>query len=120
MSPYPERPVWKTLLHLVFLRPFVRLLLGLNITGREHLDHLDQYVIVANHNSHLDVTLLFCLLPLRHIARTHPVADKTYFSKRSLLFRFAEFFFSPIWITRGKPDSDGDPFGEIKDAIAVP
>jgi 1-acyl-sn-glycerol-3-phosphate acyltransferase len=58
--------------------------------------------------------LLFYLLPVRDITRTHPVADKPYFAKRRIIFRLVEFLFKPIWIIRGSPDIEGDPLGAIK------
>lgn len=108
---------WGVLLHVIVLRPFMRLISGINITGKENLDNLEQYIIVANHNSHLDILLLYCLLRIGHISRTHPVADYLYFSRKRLVFRIVTFFFKPIWLTRGKPDLEDDPLGEIKRAI---
>jgi len=100
--------------HLVLLRPFVRLIFGINVVGKENLESLNQYIIVANHNSHLDILLLFCLLPVSRITITHPVAEKVYFSRSRLVFALVDFFFRPIWIERGRPDTEGDPFRAIK------
>lgn len=108
---------WARLLHVLLLRPIVKLFSGINVTGKENLDNLDQYIIIANHNSHLDIVLLYYLLPISHIVRTHPVADKPHFSKSRLVFRLVDFFFKPIWVTRGKPDLSDDPFAEIKGII---
>ena len=69
------------LLHLLVLRPLTRLVFGAGIEGREHLRGLSQFILVANHNSHLDLPLLFQLLPLRQIPRTHPMAAHEYFSR---------------------------------------
>ena len=104
-------------LHLILLRPFMKLFCGVNVTGRENLEGLEQTIVIANHNSHLDVLLLYYLLPARMICRTHPVADQPYFARSRVLYRLVNFLLKPIWITRGKPDLDHDPFGEIKSAI---
>lgn len=108
---------WALLLHVLFLRPLLKLFSGINVAGKENLDHLNQYIIIANHNSHLDILLLYYLLPVSHIVRTHPVADQPYFSKSRLAFRLVNFFFKPIWVTRGKPNLADDPFGDIKRII---
>jgi len=108
---------WARLLHVLLLRPLVKLFSGINVTGKENLESLNQYIIIANHNSHLDILLLYYLLPVSHIVRTHPVADKPHFSKSRFVFRLVDFFFRPIWVTRGKPDLSDDPFGEIKRII---
>ena len=104
-------------LHLVLLRPFVKLIFGVNIVGRENLASLNQFIITANHNSHLDILLLFYLLPLSKITSTHPVAEKVYFSRSPIVFKLVDFFFRPIWIERGRPETAGDPFSAIKRLI---
>lgn len=107
----------RTLLHVAVLRPLVRLFFGINIIGGENIRGLERYIVIANHNSHLDSLLLFCLLPLRDIARTHPVADGVYFSASRIVFRCVTFLFRPIWIERGHPRRDKDPFQDIKSRI---
>lgn len=104
----------RTCVHVALLRPLIRLFFGINIVGRENLRSLDRYIIVANHNSHLDILLLFCLLPVRDIARTHPVADEAYFSASRIVFQLVQFLFAPVWITRGRLPDDGDPLSGIK------
>jgi 1-acyl-sn-glycerol-3-phosphate acyltransferase len=104
-------------LHLILLRPFVKLFCGVNVAGRENLDDLGQAIIIANHNSHLDILLLYYLLPMRMICRTHPVADQPHFARSRVLYALVNFLLRPIWITRGQPDLDDGPFGGIKSAI---
>ncbi len=96
---------FKTLVHLLILRPVVLLLFGVNVFGRENIKRLDQFIIVANHNSHLDTLLLFYLLPAKQIKKTHPVAAKEYFSKSKILFWLVKFIFDPVWISRGDTES---------------
>jgi 1-acyl-sn-glycerol-3-phosphate acyltransferase len=91
--------------HLFLIRPFLRLFFGVDVQGRQNLAGLAQYIIVSNHNSHLDSFLLSSLLPLRDVIRTRPVAGEDYFTARPALHRVASLLFNPIWIQRGtKPD----------------
>jgi 1-acyl-sn-glycerol-3-phosphate acyltransferase len=90
----------------------VRLFFGVNAAGDEHLADKEQFIIIANHNSHLDVLLLFSILPAKHISRTHPVAAKEYFSQWRVLFWLVEHLFRPIWIVRGEKTKD--PLDGIK------
>ena len=62
------------IIHLLLLKPFLKLFFGVNILGRENFDGLDQFMVIANHNSHLDILLLFASLSRKHIPRTRPVA----------------------------------------------
>jgi len=108
---------FKTFVHLAILRPIVLLLFGVNVFSRENILHLDQYIIIANHNSHMDTLLLFYLLPAKHIMKTHPVAAKEYFSKSKLVFRLVEFLFDPVWIKRGDTEAFDDFMGAVKSKL---
>jgi len=97
---------WRVWTHLVLIRPFLRLFFGVNVAGKEHLSALEQFIIVANHNSHLDVFLLFHALPAQRICRTHPVAAKRYFAKPRVLFRVVDSVFRPVWVDRVQGGAD--------------
>ncbi len=90
----------RTALHLFFIRPLLHLLFGVNVVGRENLVGLDRFILAANHNSHLDIFLLYSALPPCRIARTHPVAAIDYFSKPPWLFKAVQFLLQPVWIDR--------------------
>lgn len=117
MKQTSNKRLFRKWLHLLVLRPFVKLVFGVGFAGRENINDLDQFVIIANHNSHLDIFLLFCLLPGKKIGTTHPVAEETYFSQSKIIFFLVKLLFDPIWITRGKPDTEGDPFADIKERL---
>jgi len=104
----------RRLVHLLFLRPLIRLIFGVNVIGRENYNFDEKCIIIANHNSHLDILLLFSLLPAHRISSTHPVAEKVYFSKSKIIFNLVNFLFQPIWIERGRPDINSDPFYDLK------
>jgi 1-acyl-sn-glycerol-3-phosphate acyltransferase len=87
-------------MHRLLIRPFVRLIFGVSIVGKEHFAGLDQFIIVANHNSHLDILLLFQMLPQDKICTTHPLAALDYFKKPVWLFATVEFLFKPVWVDR--------------------
>jgi len=98
-----SRPTWlsaRVLAHLLIFRPLLTLIFGVNIRGRENLAGLDRFILVSNHNSHLDTLLLFAVLPVGRIARTHPVAALDYFSKSRVLFALVDFLFRPVWVDR--------------------
>jgi 1-acyl-sn-glycerol-3-phosphate acyltransferase len=103
------------IIHLFLLRPLMKLFFGVNILGRENFDSIDQFMTIANHNSHLDILLLFAVLPREQIPRTRPMAAEEYFSRNRLLFKLVSYLFDPIWIVRG--DKDADPLGEMRKAI---
>ena len=86
----------RLILHLILLRPLVKLLFCLNFFGRENIDQLDRFIIIANHNSHLDTILLYSILPIKQISITHPVAAEEYFSKSKIIFALVNYLFDPV------------------------
>ncbi len=93
----------------------MKLFFGVNIAGRKNLTSLDQYIIIANHNSHLDTPLLFYTLPVKHILKTHPVAAEEYWSKSKVLFKLVNYLFRPIWVVRDQKVDD--PLKEMREAL---
>ena len=70
------------------LRPFMALVIGLRVRGREHLPERDPFILIANHASHLDTASLLSLFPLSRVGRIRPCAAADYFEAsrlRSLL-----------------------------------
>ncbi len=108
-------PPLRVLIHALFVRPMLRVVFGITVTGRENLKGLDQFLIVANHNSHLDTFLLYSILPTRQIENTHPVAARDYFTKSSWLFTVVDYLLRPIWVDRDH--KTGDPLEEMVSRI---
>ena len=94
----------------------MKLFFGVNVAGRKNLTSINQYIIIANHNSHLDILLLFYILPIKQILTTQPVAAEEYFSKWKVLFKLVNYLFSPIWIVRDR--EVGDPLKGIREALS--
>jgi 1-acyl-sn-glycerol-3-phosphate acyltransferase len=105
----------RLLFHVLILRPALKLFFGVNVEGRENFSGLEHYIVAANHNSHLDILLLYYILPVGHILKSRPVAAEDYFSKRPLLHRLVSWLFRPVWITRG--ERDGAPLEHIKELL---
>ncbi|MEW6074632.1 MAG: 1-acyl-sn-glycerol-3-phosphate acyltransferase [Planctomycetota bacterium] len=102
----------RLLLHVAVIRPLLHLVLGLNVRGRRNLPERGPFLLAANHNSHLDVFLLFAALPLGALCRTHAVAARDYFARRRWLFAAVDYLFRPIWVDRA--GGGGDPVGEMR------
>ena len=79
---FPRQPdmLWygiRLAVHAV-LRAWLKVWHRYRVLGRQHLPQ-DQFVMVANHASHLDALCLLSALPLKAIQKTYPAAAKDYF-----------------------------------------
>ena len=109
--------LWRKYFHILFLRPVIKLIFGVNVIGNDNFDGLNQFVIIANHNSHLDILLLFKILPVHAIVSTRPIAEEVYFSRNRLVYNLVQFVLNPIWVKRGKIVKQTDPFKDTKTGL---
>lgn len=94
------------MMHLLVLRPFLHLVFGLSVCGRENLPVSGPCILAANHNSHLDILMIYAALPARLIVTSHVVAAYDYFARNRLLYAIVDFLFRPIWIDRESGSGD--------------
>lgn len=98
-----------SLLYTVILRNFLQVIMGVHYNNRELLNESDQFILVANHNSHLDtVALMSALTPLQ-VIQTKPVAAGDYFGKTGFKKWLTQFFVNALLIPRNRP-KEGDTF----------
>ncbi|GLQ72344.1 hypothetical protein GCM10007932_17040 [Vibrio penaeicida] len=69
----------KVLFFALVVKPFVLIVIGLNVRGRDNFPKTEGCVVIANHNSHLDTLVLMSLFPLNRIHKIRPVAAADYF-----------------------------------------
>ena len=62
-----------------FIKPFIKLVMGVSVHGGEHLPLTGPAILVANHNSHLDTLVLMSLYSSSRILHVHPMAAADYF-----------------------------------------
>ena len=81
--------------------PVIWIWLGVRVSGRKKLPVEGPAIIVANHNSHLDVLTLFTLFPLSTLANVQPVAAADYFLRNKVIGWFALKVIGIIPVYRG-------------------
>jgi 1-acyl-sn-glycerol-3-phosphate acyltransferase len=82
--------------------PLFLRLIGVRTAPKNYLKSSAQYIIVANHNSHIDTMALMSSIPAKDLKRTHPVAAATYFGKNSWLAVLSKLFVNTILIKRSE------------------
>ncbi|MCE0824701.1 1-acyl-sn-glycerol-3-phosphate acyltransferase [Buttiauxella sp. A2-C2_NF] len=90
----------RALFTLCIVWPVIWLWLGLRVKHRERLPKSGPAIVVANHNSHMDVFALLSLFPLCEQAKVHPVAAADYFLRDKRMAWFALNILNIIPISR--------------------
>jgi 1-acyl-sn-glycerol-3-phosphate acyltransferase len=106
------------------VRPLMMIVLGTNVRRSELLPTSGPAIIVANHNSHLDVFALMNVLGLKRLQIVRPVAAADYFMTRRLRRWFATRIVGIIPIDRSKIRREKgkhplDPISEVLEANGI-
>lgn len=99
-------PMLRWLFTLCIAYPLVWIWLGVSVANRKKLPVTGPAIIVANHNSHLDVLTLFTLFPLSTLVKVQPVAAADYFLKNKVIAWFALKVIGIIPVYRGANKAD--------------
>lgn len=93
-------------LYRIVLRPFLSLIIGVKFPKASDFPE-GQFLLVSNHNSHLDTVSLLCSLPVSRLKDVHPAAAADYFAKNKVMATLCEFFLNTVFVRRkgegGKP-----------------
>ena len=87
------------------LMPLLLRLVGVKSLRKPNFKKAKQFIIVANHNSHVDTMVLLSSLPISQLKRTHPVATATYFGKKKWLELLSNLFVNTVLIQRREEKS---------------
>lgn len=100
------RLVARFVLYRLILRPFLSLIIGVKFPKASEFPE-GQFLLVSNHNSHLDTVSLLCSLPVKRLKDVHPAAAADYFARNKVMATLCEFFLNTVFVRRkgegGKP-----------------
>jgi len=99
------RKIVLQILYALILRPWLKIIIGVRFANRETFRDIDQFIVVANHNSHFDTISILAALPPDKLTKTHAVAAADYFGKTSFGVLLMKFFFNAILIKRNSPSA---------------
>jgi 1-acyl-sn-glycerol-3-phosphate acyltransferase len=104
---------------LVFLvRPFAKLVIGMDVYGRASIPVDGPAIVAANHNSHIDTLLLLCLFPSASLCRVRPLAAADHFLRSSLSRWVSLRIIGILPVVRGRVGRGVDVLAESKAALA--
>ncbi|MFN3750146.1 MAG: lysophospholipid acyltransferase family protein [Thiobacillus sp.] len=108
----------QALFFLLVVRPFLALVLGVNLRHAGRLPQTGPAILAANHNSHLDTLLLMSLYPLAKLSRVRPVAAADYFLKNRFIAWFALNLMHILPLSR-RPKPGEKPLAHIEAALSA-
>lgn len=102
-----------------FIRWFLKIIIGVKFDNANFLKTEKQFIIVANHNSHLDTMTILASLPSKIIYKVKPVAAADHFGKTKLKGILTNYFVNSLLIQRkrDKEDLENDPINKMTKAI---
>ena len=87
-------------LYSFLCRWFLKLIVGVKFINNEVLKNSSQFIILANHNSHLDTITLLASIPSNVLHKVKPVAAGDYFGKTKLSNWLSSYFVNALLIDR--------------------
>lgn len=103
--------------YLIVVRIFLRVIVGVKLIRKEALKKQKQFIIVSNHNSHIDTMALMSSLSFNQLPKTHPVAAGDYFGGSPIKAFFSKLFTNAILIRRTKDGGSENPIEQMSQAL---
>lgn len=112
----------KLLLQFIYsfiVRIFLKIFVGVQFDSARFLLDEDQFIIVANHNSHLDTMAIMASLPSHIIHKVRPVAAADHFGKTKLQEKLSNYLINTLLIPRkrDKDNPEHDPINRMVKAL---
>jgi len=96
------------------IRNLLKLFIGVSFDNAKFLLKEPVFILIANHNSHLDTMAMMAALPRNIIHKVKPVAARDYFGKTSFQEKFSNYFINTILISRSKHEgNDSNPIRKM-------
>lgn len=96
------------LVHSILWRRIFKFFIGLSFYNRDVLRSKKQYILIANHNSHLDSMAIMSAIPMNNVHRVHPIAAEDFFGKNPIKKFLLIHFVNAILIPRRRAKTEGE------------
>ena len=101
------------IIYTLFWRNFLRIFIGLKYFNNKSLRNIKQFILIANHNSHMDTMALMSAIPSRFIHRVHPIAARDFFGGSLFSRILMRYLVNATLIRRDREDSKRDPIDDM-------
>ena len=96
------------LIYTIFWRNFLKIFIGLKYYNRNVLKKKKQFILIANHNSHMDTMAIMSSIPPRYIHRVHPIAAADFFGGSKFKEKLMRYMVNATLIPRKRAESEED------------
>ena len=96
------------IIYTIFWRNFLKIIIGLKYYNQKILREKKQFILIANHNSHMDTMAIMSSMPFRYIHRVHPIAAEDFFGGSRFKEILMRYMVNATLIPRKRPNSDED------------
>lgn len=103
----------------VIVRNFLKIIVGVKFTKPSFLKNEKQFILIANHNSHLDAMSIMASLPKSILHNVKPVAAQDHFGKTKWQTWLSNYFINALLIQRksDKENPENDPIYKMNKAL---
>ena len=94
-------------------RNFLRLFIGLKYYNNKTLKNKKQFILIANHNSHMDTMAIMSAIPSKYIHKVHPIAARDFFGGSLFKKILMRYLVNATLIKRDRTDPENDPIDSM-------
>ena len=101
------------IIYSFFWKNFLKFFIGLKYVNEKTLKNKKQFILIANHNSHMDTMAIMSAIPSRYIHKVHPIAARDFFGGSFFKKILMRYLVNATLIQRDRDDPNNDPIDSM-------
>ena len=101
------------IIYSFFWKNFLKFFIGLKYVNQKTLKNKKQFILIANHNSHMDTMAIMSAIPSRYIHKVHPIAARDFFGGSLFKKILMRYLVNATLIKRDRDDPNNDPIDSM-------
>ena len=101
------------IIYSIFWKNFLKIFIGLKYVNEKTLKNKKQFILIANHNSHMDTMAIMSAIPSRYIHKVHPIAARDFFGGSLFKKILMRYLVNATLIQRDRDDPENDPIDSM-------
>jgi 1-acyl-sn-glycerol-3-phosphate acyltransferase len=101
------------IVYSIFWKNFLKIFIGLKYVNEKTLKNKKQFILIANHNSHMDTMAIMSAIPSRYIHKVHPIAARDFFGGSLFKKILMRYLVNATLIQRDRDDPENDPIDSM-------